>query len=189
MAKKPRLGGLGPALYVWTLAIAAGGLCYALKGEAAFLRGLWADFEIIETMAPRFLLGLLLVGFLTVLAPREAVARALGAGSGAKGLFIAAGAGLLLPGGPWVIMPLTLAIARAGADAGACVAFVMAWGTLGINRMLVWEVPFLGFEVAGLRWLAALPLPIVAGLFVRRFLPLAGPPEPKSQLAAKEAGQ
>jgi len=179
MAKRLRLGAFGPALYVWSLAIAAAALCYVLKGEAAFMRGLWADFEIIETMAPRFLLGLLLVGFLTVLAPREAVARALGAGSGLKGLFIAVGAGALLPGGPWVIMPLTLAIARAGADAGACVAFVVAWGTLGLNRMLVWELPFLGFEAAGLRWLAAAPLPILAGLAIRRFLPMTAPPAAK----------
>lgn len=172
MAKRKLFGGYGPAIYVWTVAIGLGALCYGLKGDAAFMRALGADLDLLETMTPRFLLGLLLVGFLTVLAPRESVARALGAGSGFKGLLIAAGAGTFLPGGPWVIMPMTLAIARAGADAGACVAFVIAWGALGVNRMLVWEVPFLGFEVAGLRWLAALPLPIIAGLVVRRWLPL-----------------
>lgn len=172
MAKAKRFGGHGPALFIWTLALGLGALCYGLKGEAAFIRAFWADIELVELMAPRFLLGLLLVGFLTVLAPKEAVARALGAGSGVKGLIIAAGAGALLPGGPWVIMPLALAIARAGADAGACVAFVIAWGSLGLNRLLVWELPFLGFESAGLRWLFALPLPILAGLAIRRFFPL-----------------
>lgn len=186
MAKKPRFGGYGPMIFVWTLAISAGAACYFVKGEAAFMRGFSADMEIIETMAPRFLLGLLLVGFLTVLAPREAVARALGAGSGLKGLAIAAGAGVLLPGGPWVIMPLALAIARAGADAGACVAFVMAWGTLGINRTLVWELPFLGFETAGLRWIAALPLPIIAGLMIRRFLPMTAAVQPAEGDAARK---
>lgn len=172
MATSKRFGGYGPALFIWTLAVGLGALCYLLKGEAAFIRAFWADIALIELMWPRFLLGLLLVGFLTVLAPREAVARALGAGSGLKGLLIAAGAGMLLPGGPWVILPLALAVARAGADAGACVAFVVAWGTLGLNRLLVWEITFLGFEVAGLRWLLALPLPILAGLAVRRFVPL-----------------
>lgn len=172
---KSRFGGHGPAIFVWTLAIGLGALCYGLKGEAAFIRAFWADVDILETMAPRSLLGLLLVGFLTVLAPREAVARALGAGSGLKGLAVAAAAGALLPGGPWVIMPLVLAIARAGADAGACVAFVVAWSSLGVNRLLVWELPFLGSEVAGLRWLAALPLPIIAGLIIRRWLPLTAP--------------
>lgn len=176
MAKKKLFGGHGPALFIWTLALGLGALCYALKGEAAFMRAFWADIDIVETMAPRFLLGLLLVGFLTVLAPKEAVARALGEGSGVRGLLIAAGAGILLPGGPWVIMPLSLAIAKAGADIGACVAFVVAWGSLGLNRALVWELPFLGFETAALRWLFALPLPIIAGLAVRRFLPMAGRP-------------
>ncbi len=173
MAERKRFGGHGPTLFVWTIAISLGLICYIYKGEAAFYRAFWVDVGILETMAPRFLLGLLLVGFLTVLAPREAVARALGAGSGFKGLAIAAGAGALLPGGPWVIMPLTLAIARSGADAGACVAFVVAWSSLGLNRLLVWEMPFLGFETAGLRWLLAVPLPLLAGLAVRRWLPLA----------------
>lgn len=176
MAKKKLFRGYGPALFIWSLAIGLGALCYGVKGEAGFMRAFWADIDIVETMAPRFLLGLLLVGFLTVLAPKEAVARALGAGSGIKGLLIAAGAGVLLPGGPWVIMPLALAIARAGADIGACVTFVVAWASLGLNRLLVWELPFLGFEAAGLRWLFALPLPIIAGLAIRRFLPMAGRP-------------
>lgn len=177
MAKWKGFGGYGPAIFIWTLAVGLGGLCYLWKGEAAFVRAFWADIAIVETMAPRFLLGLLLVGFLTVLIPKDAVAGALGAGSGFKGLLIAAGAGAVLPGGPWVIMPLVLAIARAGADAGACVAFVVAWGVLGLNRLLVWEAPFLGFEVASLRWLAAVPLPILAGLAIRRLAPLAATPE------------
>jgi len=171
MSKGKRFGGYGPALFIWSLAISLAVICYVVKGEQAFIRAFWADIEIVETMAPRFLLGLALVGFLTVLAPREAVARTLGGNSGMKGLMLATGAGALLPGGPWVIMPLALTISRAGADAGACVAFVIAWGALGLNRLLVWELPFLGFETAGLRWLLALPLPILAGLAVRRFLP------------------
>ena len=176
MAKQKLFGGYGPALFVWSLALGLGALCYLVKGEAAFIRAFWADIALLELMAPRFLLGLLLVGFLTVLAPREAVARVLGEGSGTKGLLIAAGAGALLPGGPWVIMPLALAIARAGADSGACVAFVVGWASLSLNRMLVWELPFLGFEAAGLRWLFALPLPILAGLAIRRMAPWGGRP-------------
>ena len=124
MSKGKRFGGYGPALFIWSLAISLAVICYFVKGEQAFIRAFWADMEIVETMAPRFLLGLALVGFLTVLAPREAVARTLGGNSGMKGLMLATGAGALLPGGPWVIMPLALTISRAGADAGACVAFV-----------------------------------------------------------------
>ncbi|MGZ0188134.1 MAG: permease [Alphaproteobacteria bacterium] len=177
MAAKKRFGGYGPAVFVWSLAIGLGMLCYALKGEAAFIRAFWADIDLLELMAPRFLIGLLLVGFLTVLAPKEMIARVLGKNSGLKGLVIAAGAGALLPGGPWVIMPLVLTIARAGADTGACITFVVAWACLGVNRLLVWEIAFLGFEVAGLRWFMALPLPILAGLIVRRWFPLTAPVE------------
>ena len=186
LAKKPLFRGYGPALYVWSLAIGLGVLCLWLKGEAAFIRALWVDLGILETMTPRILMGMLLVGFLTVLIPKESIARALGAGSGIKGLAIAAGAGALLPGGPWVIMPLMLTVARSGADAGACVAFAIGWGTIGLNRFLVWEMPFFGLEMGGLRVLAALPLPIISGMLIRRYFPLIGPPE--APAAEREAG-
>lgn len=181
LAKASRFGGYGPALYVWTLAASLGALCYWLKGEEAFIRALWVDLDILGTMAPRIALGMVLVGFLTVLIPRAAIARALGAGSGIRGLVMAAGAGALLPGGPWVILPLALSVVRSGADAGACVAFAIGWGTLSLNRVLVWEMPFLGMEMSGLRVLAALPLPIIAGLLIRRFLPLTEPPSSEDQ--------
>lgn len=170
--KSLKFGGYGPALYVWSLAIGLGVLCYWLKGEAAFIRALWVDLGILEAMTPRIMLGMLLVGFLTVLIPKETIARALGAGSGIRGLMIAGGAGALLPGGPWVIMPLMLTVARSGADAGACIAFAIGWGTIGLNRLLVWEMPFFGLEMGGLRVLLSLPLPIIVGLLIRRYLPL-----------------
>ena len=60
---------------------------------------------------------------------------------------------------------------RFGAEIGAVVAFLASWGLLNMNRWLVWEVSFLGEELASYRILAALPLPIVAGLLVRWLLP------------------
>lgn len=186
MAKKLFFRGYGPALYVWSLAIGLGILCLWLKGEAAFIRALWVDLDILETMTPRILMGMLLVGFLTVLIPKESIAQSLGSGSGIKGLAVAAGAGALLPGGPWVILPLMLTVARSGADAGACVAFAIGWGTIGLNRFLVWEMPFYGLELGGLRILAALPLPIISGMLIRRYFPLIGPPE--APTAEREAG-
>ena len=85
MAKKSLFRGYGPALYVWSLAIGLGILCLWLKVEAAFVRALWVDLGILETMTPRILMGMLLFGFLTVLIPKESIARALCAGSGLKG--------------------------------------------------------------------------------------------------------
>lgn len=176
LAKSLKFGGYGPALYIWSMAIGLGLLCFWLKGEAAFMRALWVDLGILETMTPRVLMGMLLVGFLTVLIPKDSIARALGEGSGLRGLAMAAAAGALLPGGPWVIMPLMLTVARSGADAGACVAFALGWGTIGLNRLLVWEMPFFGLEMGGLRVLMALPLPIIAGLLIRKYFPLTALP-------------
>ena len=47
-------------------------------------------------------------------------------------------------------------------------AYITAWATLGLQRVLVWDVPFMGAEFAFLRILISLPLPVIAGLIARR---------------------
>jgi hypothetical protein len=43
----------------------------------------------------------------------------------------------------------------------------MSWSLLGMNRFLVWEVSFLGEDMAAMRLLVGMPFPILAGLAVR----------------------
>jgi uncharacterized membrane protein YraQ (UPF0718 family) len=101
----------------------------------------------------------------------------MGAESGWRGLAIASLAGIATPGGPIAAFPLVLVLAQAGADRGALVAFTTAWALNGFQRILVWEVPLLGPEFALLRFLAGLPLPLLAG-WIARLLPIAWtPPE------------
>ena len=54
-----------------------------------------------------------------------------------------------------------------GADAGAVVAFIVSWTLIGYTRALVWELPFFGSDFVLWRIIAALPLPIIAGLLAR----------------------
>ena len=50
-----------------------------------------------------------------------------------------------------------------GADAGAAVAFIVSWTLIGYARVLVWELPFFGWEFVIWRIVVSLPLPILAG--------------------------
>ena len=88
-----------------------------------------------------------------------------------RGLLIATMAGTITPGGPSSAYALLALLGAAGADRGAMIAYIAAWATLGLQRMLVWDVPFMGGEFAILRFAVCLPLPIIAGLIARR-LPL-----------------
>ncbi len=62
-----------------------------------------------------------------------------------------------------------------GADRGAAVAFVNAWLLIGLNRAIIWEMPFFGPDFVILRALLSLPIPILTGLLARhidRWLPV-----------------
>ena len=59
------------------------------------------------------------------------------------------------------------AIGQGLADAGAVVAFIVSWTLIGYTRALVWELPFFGADFVIWRMVAAIPLPIIAGLLAR----------------------
>lgn len=63
--------------------------------------------------------------------------------------------------------PVALAIGGSGADIGAVVAYITAWSVLGVNRLIVWEMPFMGEDFALMRECISLPIPILAGLLAR----------------------
>jgi uncharacterized membrane protein YraQ (UPF0718 family) len=158
---------LGQALVFAACAAVAGLLCWFMQGEAAVEAGARNAIDITVSILPQLVLGLTIAGFAQVLLPRDKVAGLLGARSGMRGLWLAAGFGALIPGGPFASFPIVHALARSGADMGAVMAFLVSWSTIGLHRLLVWDVPILGLDFSLLRMAASLPLPILAGLLAR----------------------
>jgi uncharacterized membrane protein YraQ (UPF0718 family) len=140
---------------------------YLREGTDRFYTILDSDLLLFGAMLPKMLAGCLIGGFVTLLLPREMVARLVGAESGLLGLFIAMGTAAVLPGGPFTIYPVAGAFLAIGADAGTAIAFITSWMLLGYNRALVWELPFFGPEFVIWRIVVSLPLPILAGIFGR----------------------
>jgi uncharacterized membrane protein YraQ (UPF0718 family) len=149
------------------LACAAAATVYFRDGREHFLAIMFDDVTLFAEMLPKVLAGCLIGAFVTLLLPRELVARWVGHESGFAGLLIAAFFGFLLPGGPITIYPVAGALLVMGADAGAVVAFIVSWTLIGYTRALVWELPFFGSEFVIWRIVEALPLPIIAGLLAR----------------------
>lgn len=145
----------------------AAALCYALKGtnavSAAVDQATWDVFGIL----PYLTLGIVMAGFVVVLIPRERVAAMIGRESGLRGLLVASAIGALMPGGPFASFPLVLALSKAGADVGALIAFLVAWAAIGVQRMIMWEIPFMGWEFGVVRFLSSLPLSVLAGMMAR----------------------
>jgi uncharacterized membrane protein YraQ (UPF0718 family) len=136
-------------------------------GPAEALHVVWGDAELFALMLPKVLAGCLIAAFITILLPRETVNRWVGPDSGTKGILVATLAGIILPGGPFTIFPIAGAFIAMGADVASAIVLITSWTLLGINRSLVWEMAFFGFDFVTWRWLAALPLPILAGFLVR----------------------
>ena len=132
-----------------------------------FVEDTWLFIEIV----PKVIAGNLIGELIRRLVPREVIVRWLGAGSGLKGLVIAACVGCLFPAGPFTVFPLAAGLLIAGADRGAAIAFVTGWLLIGLNRMIIWELPFFGLDVVLLRAVTSFWMPIAAG-WMARSLPL-----------------
>ena len=157
------------------LIIAMGGASAAVvllrDGAATFAEVLTEDLWLFAEVVPKVIAGALIGALVRLLVPREAIRRWIGEGSGLAGLAVATLAGILFPAGPFTVFPLAAAFLVAGADRGAAVAFITAWLLLGLNRAIIWELPFFGYQFVAWRTLAALPTPILVG-WLARIVPL-----------------
>jgi uncharacterized membrane protein YraQ (UPF0718 family) len=152
---------------VFAISAISGLTVYLREGSEKFFTIFRSDVLLFGNMLPKMLAGCLIGGFVTLLLPRELVARLVGAESGLLGLFIASATGAVLPGGPFTIYPVAGAFLGIGADAGTVIAFITSWMMLGYNRALVWELPFFGGNFVVWRIIVCLPLPILAGILGR----------------------
>jgi uncharacterized membrane protein YraQ (UPF0718 family) len=152
---------------VFAISALAAVTVYVREGPDRFLSIFQSDVLLFGNMLPKMLAGCLIGGFVTMLLPRELVARLVGAESGLTGLLIATATAAVLPGGPFTIYPVAGAFLGIGADAGTAIAFITSWMLLGYNRALVWEMPFFGPDFVLWRIAVSLPLPILAGILGR----------------------
>jgi uncharacterized membrane protein YraQ (UPF0718 family) len=172
-ARRPRRAFDWSAAVIAALAFTAAATVFVRDGRERFFAILMDDFGLFGVMLPNVLAGCFIGAFVTLLLPREKVARWVGAESGIAGILIATIAGAIMPGGPFTIYPVAGAFLAAGADAGAACAFVIAWTLIGYTRAIVWELPFFGLDFVAWRILFSLPLPILAGVMARALWKLA----------------
>ena len=152
--------------FVVLAAVSATGLAWR-DGGAEVLAAATDAGRLLLYIAPVIIIALLLGGYVHALLPHERVARWLGPGSGYRGYGLAMLGGIVTPAGPFAVFPIMLGLRQAGAGFAVCVVYVTAWATMGAQRIVIWELPFLGFDFVGLRLAVSLPLPIVAGLLAQ----------------------
>jgi hypothetical protein len=63
-----------------------------------------------------------------------------------------------------------LAFTKAGAGVPQMAALITGWSIFAVHRIITWEYPVLGWRFVAMRMIAALPLPIAAGLLAELVL-------------------
>jgi uncharacterized membrane protein YraQ (UPF0718 family) len=154
---------------VWVMLFLAGALVVMayMKNPHLPVQGLKAGGKLFWDILPSLVLAFIAAGMITMVLPRELMTRWLGEESGLRGLVIATLAGSVTPGGPFVQFPIVAALLKSGAGIAPLMAYLSAWSLLGLNRILVYEIPMLGWKLALCRVTASLIFPIVIGLITR----------------------
>lgn len=166
------IAGFGRMFFVFlVLAIIAGTAVWLLEGPVVFWQALDEDVQMLMNTVPRVMAAVGAAGMMWVLLPRDKISTLVSRDSGLLGLCLATVAGTITPGGPTSAFALLAMIGAMGADRGTMVSYITAWATLGLQRILTWDIPMMGFDLSALRFVATLPLPVVAGL-IARMLPI-----------------
>jgi len=155
----------------WMFAGLAAGMsliAWSVLGTQGFYDALDRNLYSLAVTVPRMIFALAAAGFIWVMLPRDVLSRFIGRNSGIRGLIIATAGGIITPGGPASAFPLLAILGGAGADRGIMIAYITSWAMLGMQRVLVWDLPLMGTDFTIIRMLVSLPLPIVAGLIARQ---------------------
>jgi uncharacterized membrane protein YraQ (UPF0718 family) len=164
-----RSGFTDPSTYVLAaIAIVLAVVAY-LKDPGLPMLGVKNGMSLLWFVLPRLVPALILAGLMQVLVPQEIVGHYFGRQAGFRGLVIAEVAGVLTPGGPMVTVPLLVALSKSGAAMPSLVAYMTAWSLFGLQRIIAWEAPLMGWRFVSVRVLASLALPLIAGWLVALF--------------------
>ena len=100
--------------------------------------------------------------------------RTQGLGHGFGAICMASMAGVITPGGPMVSVPLLVVLSNSGMALGPLVAYMTAWSLFGMQRIIAWEAPLMGWHFVAVRTASSLVFPIVAGWLVNALLSRVG---------------
>jgi uncharacterized protein len=151
---------------VWILValVAAAFLAALVRDVELPLRGLAATGRLLRGVWVELALGFLLAGLLDVLLPQPVLSRWLGSERVTQGILIGWAAGLLMPGGPYVLFPIAASLFQHGAAPAPLITLLTAKTLVSPIRMLTYEAPLLGWPLTLARFVPGVMLPPVMGL-------------------------
>jgi uncharacterized membrane protein YraQ (UPF0718 family) len=134
-----------------------------IKSPEAAHNGINATGSLILEITPRMIAAFLLAGLIQAIVPQEVIVRWMGHGTGLKGILIGMSLGGVTPGGPMTHFPVIATFYKMGVGIGPLVAYLTAWSLFGLQRIIMWEIPFLGAKVVAIRFGVSFIFPLFAG--------------------------
>lgn len=145
------------------LAIATFAIAYS-KGK--HIEGFSIAKNMVWQILPLILLAFVVAGMLQVIIPEEQVAKWIGDSSGFKGIITGTIIGAILPGGPFVTLPVVVGFANLGASIPVLVAMITGWSLIAVMRLPM-EFGILGPRLTLIRLASTFLLAPIAGLIAK----------------------
>jgi uncharacterized protein len=140
------------------------GLFAFIKDHSLPLQGLYASGRLFESVWIELLLGFLIAGLFDVLVSPAQITAWLGTESSMRGILVAWMAGLVIPGGPYLLFPIAASLWKTGVSPGALIALITAKTLVSPIRILTYEAPLLGWRLTIARCVPALLVPPIMGI-------------------------
>ncbi len=156
-----------PTIIMGVIAVALLYIGYQ-RGSGEYIVGLKSAGSLLLQITPLLILAFIVAGMVQVLVPHEIISRWVGAESGFRGILIGSALGGIMPGGPFVSMPIVAGLLRTGAGIGTMVALLTSWSLLAISRMPM-EIGLLGWKFTLIRLACVFFFPPIAGFIANRF--------------------
>ncbi|MEM7824526.1 MAG: permease [Candidatus Aenigmatarchaeota archaeon] len=129
--------------------------------KTAFNSTLYQLFHPQQGFLYLIIAAFLISSMLVLILPKEQISAWLGKESGLRGISIGTALGALTPGGPFLTFPILVGFWKAGTGIGVIIAYLTSWSLLGVQRILVWELPFFGPKFVLVRVVISLITPII----------------------------
>src|SRR5262245_53732298 len=155
-------------LVLFVVAIALAVIAYVRDPALPWI-GARTGATFLWFVLPRLIPALLIAGLLQVLVPQEVVSRHFGREGGFRAILLGTAAGVVTPGGPMVSVPFMVALANSGAALPPLVAYMTSWSLFGMQRIIAWEAPLMGWRFVLVRVIPSLAFPVLAGWLVAVF--------------------
>jgi len=155
-----------PTLIMGVIAVALLYIGYQ-RGGGEHVVGLKSAGNLLLQIIPLLIFAFIVGGMIQILVPKEIISNWVGTESGLRGILIGTAIGGIMPGGPYVSMPIVAGLLRTGASIGTMVSLMTAWSLIAVARMPM-EVGILGWKFALVRLACVFFFPPIAGLIANK---------------------